>query len=61
MTKTKKSDQLWLTSKTVMKELKIRACDLAHMRADGKFIFVKKGNSYLYDETSVRKNIKKDN
>lgn len=59
MTKTKKADQLWLTSKTVMKELKIRACDLAHMRADGKFIFVKKGNAYLYNLPSVRKNIMK--
>ncbi len=60
MANSKNPDQLWLTSKSVMKELKIRACDLTHMREEGKFTFLKKGNAYFYDENSVIKNRKKN-
>ena len=48
----------WLKSKEVMKTLKIRACDIAHMREAGKFEFTKQGKAFLYSEKSVMKNKK---
>lgn len=49
----KKSKSNWLKSKEVMKTLKVRACDITHMREAGKFEFTKDGNAFLYSEESV--------
>jgi hypothetical protein len=43
----------WLKSKEVMKALKIRACDLMHLRESGKLEFTKRGNAFLYSAKSV--------
>jgi hypothetical protein len=48
----------WLKSKEVMKALKIRACDVMHLREAGKLKFTKQGNAFLYSAESVTKNIK---
>lgn len=45
----------WLKSKEVMKTLKIRACDVMHLREEGKLKFTKKGNAFLYSAESVLK------
>ena len=45
----------WLKSKEVMKTLKIRACDVMHLREEGKLKFTKKGNAFLYSAASVLK------
>ncbi|TRX56700.1 helix-turn-helix domain-containing protein [Thalassomonas sp. M1454] len=38
----------WLTSKEVMKALKITSCQLMHLRVSGKIKFKKIGNAYYY-------------
>jgi hypothetical protein len=43
----------WLKSKEVMKTLKIRACDVMHLREEGKLKFTKHGNAFLYNAESV--------
>jgi hypothetical protein len=48
----------WLKSKEVMKTLKIRACDVMHLREAGKLKFTKQGNAFLYSAESVLKNKK---
>lgn len=48
----------WLKSKEVMKTLKIRACDVMHLRKEGKLKFTKQGNAFLYSAESVLKNKK---
>jgi hypothetical protein len=45
----------WLKSKEVMKILKIRACDVMHLREEGKLKFTKQGNAFLYSAESVLK------
>ena len=45
----------WLKSKEVMKTLKIRACDVMHLREAGKLKFTKQGNAFLYYAESVLK------
>jgi hypothetical protein len=45
----------WLKSREVMKTLKIRACDLMHLREAGKLKFTKQGNAFLYSSQSVLK------
>lgn len=45
----------WLKSKEVMKTLKIRACDVMHLREAGKLKFTKQGNTFLYSAESVLK------
>ena len=45
----------WLKSKEVMKTLKIRACDVMHLREEGKLKFTKQGNAFLYSAESVLK------
>lgn len=42
-----------LKSKEVQKMLKIRACDLMHLREAGKIRFEKKGNAFLYNKEDV--------
>lgn len=44
----------YITSQEAKKELKVHDCTLAHIRNSGKLIFIKKGNSYLYLEESIR-------
>ncbi|MCG9911060.1 MAG: hypothetical protein MH137_07135 [Flavobacteriales bacterium] len=51
-------EQKWLKSKEVMKTLKIRACDVMHLREAGKLEFIKKGNAFLYASESVLKQMK---
>ena len=50
-------DNKRLTSKEVMKELRISSCDLMHLREEGKLRAVKKGNAYLYSEGDVKKEL----
>jgi len=45
----------WLKSKEVMRTLKIRACDVMHLREAGKLKFTKQGNAFLYSAESVLK------
>lgn len=50
-----------LRSKDVQKELKVKACDIMHLRMEGKLRFEKKGNAYLYypeDVETIKKNDK---
>jgi len=42
-----------LKSKEVQKVLKVRACDLMHLREAGKIRFEKKGNAFLYNKEDV--------
>jgi hypothetical protein len=42
-----------LTSKEAKKELKIKDCDLAHIRISGKLKYTKKGNAFLYLKDSI--------
>lgn len=46
-------NQEWLRSKDVQEALKIRACDLMHLRQEGKLRFEKKGNAYMYQREDV--------
>jgi len=48
----------WLKSKEVMKTLKIRACDVMHLRETGKLKYSKQGNAFLYAAECVLKNKK---
>ena len=38
----------FLSSKEIMKKLKISSCKLMHLRTEGKLKYTKKGNSYFY-------------
>lgn len=44
----------WLKSAEVRQLLKISACDLAHLRQEGKIRFVKERNAYLYSTTDCQ-------
>ena len=46
---------VFYTSKEVKSALKIKDCDLAHIRNSGNLQFTKKGNSYLYLMESIDK------
>lgn len=54
----KKNTYEWLKSKEVMKTLKIRACDVMHLRETGKLKYTKQGNAFLYETESVLNNKK---
>jgi hypothetical protein len=41
-------DSKYLSSKEMMKELKVSSCELMHLRTNGKLNYIKKGNKYLY-------------
>ena len=43
----------WLDSKAACKELKVSACDLSHIRGDGKLRFLKVGNAFMYSKDAV--------
>lgn len=43
----------WLSSNEVIKTLKIKSCDLMHLRIEEKLDFKKKGNAFLYSKASV--------
>lgn len=38
----------WVSSKEAKKILKVSDCHLSHLRNDGKLVFIKKGNAFLY-------------
>ncbi len=38
----------YVNSKETMKLLKVKSCDLMHMRVSGKLEYIKKGNAYFY-------------
>jgi len=40
--------EIWVSSKEAQKILKVSDCHLSHLRNDGKLVFIKKGNAYLY-------------
>jgi len=50
-----KEQKKFLKSKEVQKALKIRACEVMHLREDGKIRYEKKGNAYLYNKEDVKK------
>ena len=50
----------YLNSKEAKAVLKVQDCDLMHIRISGKLKFVKKGNAFMYSETSINKLIGKD-
>jgi hypothetical protein len=54
MSKSDKSVE-WLTSKETEKALRIDACELMHLRLDGRLRFHKKGNAFRYCEADVTK------
>jgi hypothetical protein len=43
----------FFSSKEVKSALKIKDCDLAHIRNAGKLLFTKKGNAFMYSKESV--------
>lgn len=43
-----------LTSKEAKTTLKVRDCELMHLRTAGKLKYIKKGNAYMYLEESVK-------
>lgn len=43
----------FLTSQEAKKELKVKDCDLAHIRNTGKLKFIKKGNAFMYSKESI--------
>lgn len=45
----------FLRSKEVQNKLKVRTCDIMHLREAGKIRYEKKGNAYLYFEEDVEK------
>jgi hypothetical protein len=45
----------YLSSKEAKAVLKVQDCDLMHIRTSGKLKFVKKGNAFMYSETSINK------
>ena len=49
----------WLKSKEARKELHVSACDLSHLRNDGKIEFKKEGNAFLYSGSDIDKLSKK--
>ncbi|MDF2449468.1 MAG: hypothetical protein K0R26_1972 [Bacteroidota bacterium] len=51
----KEAENIWLTSRETMKELKISDCDLAHFRIAGKLEFKKERNAYFYSKKSILK------
>lgn len=50
---TEKLNNTHLTSKQTQQNLKIKACDLMHMREAGKLRYEKKGNAFLYLKEDV--------
>jgi len=38
----------YLSSKEMMKELKVSSCELMHLRTKGKLEYFKKGNAFFY-------------
>ncbi len=42
----------WMTSKEVQKALKIKACDVMHLREAGKLKYKKQRNAFLYSIAS---------
>ncbi len=46
----------WLSSKEVQKKLKIKSCDLMHLREAGKLKFKKVGNAFFYWISDLSKN-----
>lgn len=57
-----KKEENYLTNKEAIKELKVQACELMHLRTSGKLDFEKKGNAFLYSEKSFKgkESLKKD-
>jgi hypothetical protein len=46
-------EKFWLTSKAVVRELKVSACELCHLRQAGALNFKKINNAYLYSRQDV--------
>jgi len=40
--------ETWLSSKDAKIILKVSDCHLSHLRNEGKLVFMKKGNAFLY-------------
>lgn len=51
----------FLKSQEVQKTLKVQACEIMHLRQEGKLRFNKKGNAYLYYKEDVEKLMNDDN
>ncbi len=55
----KSEEGKWFSSIEARKSLKISDCDLAHLRNEGKLIFKKRGNAFLYFSESLSSFVKK--
>lgn len=53
-----KEEKKLLKSKEVQKALKVQACEIMHLREEGKLRYEKKGNAYLYFEEDVKELMK---
>lgn len=50
-----KSDTEYFSSKDTMKKLKVTSCELMHLRVANKIQFLKRGNAYFYQVSSLKK------
>lgn len=51
-------EKIFFKSKEVQKALKVQACEIMHLREEGKLRYEKKGNAYLYYKKDVEKLMK---
>lgn len=48
------NEERWLSSKEAKKILKVSDCQLSHLRNEGKLVFIKKGNAFLYSLQQIK-------
>ena len=48
--------EAWFTSEAAKAKLRVRSCDLKHVREAGALRFQKKGNAFLYAKEDVERN-----
>lgn len=46
----------WLSSKEAQKKLKVKSCDLMHLREAGKLKFKKVGDAFFYNIIDLKNN-----
>lgn len=49
------NEERWLSSKEAKKILKVSDCRLSHLRNEGKLVFMKKGNAFLYSLQQIER------
>lgn len=48
------NEERWLSSKEAKKIMKVSDCQLSHLRNEGKLVFMKKGNAFLYSLQHIK-------